>query len=159
MRRDLCNEYDESHFSCMVCLIQNERERTRIETHLEHYLMIMIKRERWMAEECDLVYHNNMHSVITVDWFESMRSHVSVAICALFFICLYALCLFMGKINGVCWIIWNANQLSFYTMGASAVMTNYADHAFVVIKRSTYELFWHAMNNSRYSSQSDHHFS
>ena len=47
-------------------MIQNERERTSVETHLDYYSMIMIKkRERWMAEECDLVYHNNMHSINT----------------------------------------------------------------------------------------------
>ena len=68
--------------STMVCLIQNERERTSIETHLEHYLMIMVKRERererWMAEVCDLVYHNNMHSFNTCDLVYHNHMHLSM---------------------------------------------------------------------------------
>ena len=57
--------------------------------------------------------------------------------CLYLFICV---CLFMGKINGVCWRIWNVNQLSFHTMSASAVMTKYVDHYFVLIKGSTQEV-------------------
>ena len=78
----------------MVCMIQNERERTSIETHLEHYSMIMIKRERErereiMAEQCDLVYHNNMHSVNTL-----MSFSICVFLCVCCVLCIAYICFF-----------------------------------------------------------------
>ena len=51
-----------------------------------------------MAEECGLVYHNDIHSVNTLISLNTCVLYVCVAICALFiFVYIF---LFMAKING-----------------------------------------------------------
>ena len=120
----------------------------------EHYLMIMIENRRWMAEECDFVHHNNMHSVNTL-------LLLIACVCCKFLLrfvhCLFLL--FMSKINGICWRLWNANHLFFYTMRASTKMTRYVDNYSVFIKGINYFVAvfirWHAIISN--NDADEHH--
>ena len=80
----------------------------------------------------------------------SLTPLMSLNACVCMFLLRFVHCLYlfirfglcMGKINGVCWRIWYANQLSFHTMSASAVMTENVDHLSVLIKGSILEVLF-----------------